>query len=144
MTILEKAREKMEVNQMNSTMLAFVGDSYYDLKVREMLCRRGINKPHRLHQLAVKYVSAHAQATTLAYLIQENLLNEKELEVVKKGRNTKSRSVPKNTDVLTYTHSTAFEALIGYLYLTEQTERLDQIVSYSIEFKDGVTNEWRK
>ena len=120
MTILEKAREKMEVNQMNSTMLAFVGDSYYDLKVREMLCRRGINKPHRLHQLAVKYVSAHAQATTLAYLIEENLLNEKELEVVKKGRNTKSRSVPKNTDVLTYTHSTAFEALIGYLYLTEQ------------------------
>ena len=125
MTILEKAREKMEVNQMNSTMLAFVGDSYYDLKVREMLCRRGINKPHRLHQLAVKYVSAHAQATTLAYLIEENLLTEKELEVVKKGRNTKSRSVPKNTDVLTYTHSTAFEALIGYLYLTEQAERLD-------------------
>ena len=140
MTILEKACEKMEVSQMNSTMLAFVGDSYYDLKVREMLCRRGINKPHRLHQLAVKYVSAHAQATTLAYLIQENLLNEKELEVVKQGRNTKSRSVPKNTDVLTYTHSTAFEALIGYLYLTEQNERLDQIVSYSIEFKDGVTN----
>lgn len=105
-----------------------------------MLCRRGINKPHRLHQLAVKYVSAHAQATTLAYLIEENLLTEKELEVVKKGRNTKSRSVPKNTDVLTYTHSTAFEALIGYLYLTEQGERLNQIVSYSIEFKDGVTN----
>ena len=140
MTILEKAREKMEVNQMNSTMLAFVGDSYYDLKVREMLCRRGINKPNRLHQLAVKYVSAHAQATTLAYLIEQNLLTEKELEVVKKGRNTKSRSVPKNTDVLTYTHSTAFEALVGYLYLTEQAQRLDEIVSYSIEFKDGVTN----
>ena len=88
----------------------------------------------------MKYVSAHAQAPPLDYLIQENLLNEKEVEVVKKGRNTKSRSVPKNTDVLTYTHSTAFEALIGYLYLTEQNERLDQIVSYSIEFKDGVTN----
>ena len=74
----------------------------------------GINKPKRLHQLAVKYVSAHAQAATLTYLIENNLLNEKEVEVVKKGRNTKSRSVPKNTDVLTYTHSTAFEALIGY------------------------------
>ena len=130
MTILEKAREKMEVNQMNSTMLAFVGDSYYDLKVREMLCRRGINKPHRLHQLAVKYVSAHAQATTLAYLIEENLLTEKELEVVKKGRNTKSRSVPKNTDVLTYTHSTAFEALIGYLYLEGKITRIEEIVNY--------------
>ena len=52
MTILEKAREKMEVNQMNSTMLAFVGDSYYDLKVREMLCRRGINKPNRLASIS--------------------------------------------------------------------------------------------
>ena len=128
----------MEVKQMNSTMLAFVGDSYYDLKIREMLCRRGINKPKRLHQLAVKYVSAHAQATTLTYLIENRLLSDKELEVVKKGRNTKSRSVPKNTDVLTYTHSTAFEALIGYLYLTNQTQRLEEIVAYSIEFKGEV------
>lgn len=128
----------MEVKQMNSTMLAFVGDSYYDLKIREMLCRRGINKPKRLHQLAVKYVSAHAQATTLTYLIENHLLSDKELEVVKKGRNTKSRSVPKNTDVLTYTHSTAFEALIGYLYLTNQTQRLEEIVAYSIEFKGEV------
>ena len=59
---------------------------------------------------------------------------------MKKGRNTKSRSVPKNTDVLTYAHSTAFEALIGYLYLTEQFDRLDAIVSKSIEYKNGVTN----
>ena len=128
----------MEVKQMNSTMLAFVGDSYYDLKIREMLCRRGNNKHKRLHHLAVKYVSAHAQATTLTYLIENHLLSDKELEVVKKGRNTKSRSVPKNTDVLTYTHSTAFEALIGYLYLTNQTQRLEEIVAYSIEFKGEV------
>lgn len=128
----------MEVNVMNSTMLAFVGDSYFDLKVREQLCRRGINKPHRLHQLAVKYVSAHAQANILAYLLNENVLTEKEVEVVKKGRNTKSKSVPKNTDVLTYTHSTAFEALIGYLYLMENVERLDFVVGKSIEYIDGV------
>ena len=140
MTISKMAREIMEANQMNSTMLAFVGDSYYDLKIREMLCKSGVNKPNRLHQLAVKYVSAHAQATTLAYLIEIEFLTEKELEVVKKGRNTKSRSVPKNTDVLTYAHSTAFEALIGYLYLTEQFDRLDAIVSKSIEYKNGVTN----
>ena len=139
MTRLEKACETMEVKQMNSTMLAFVGDSYYDLRIRETLCRMGINKPKRLHQLAVKYVSAHAQAATLTYLIENNLLNEKEVEVVKKGRNTKSRSVPKNTDVLTFTHSTAFEALIGYLYLTNQMQRLDEIISYSIESKGEVT-----
>lgn len=140
MTILKKACEIMEVNQMNSTMLAFVGDSYYDLKIREMLCKRGVNKPNRLHQLAVKYVSANAQATTLAYLLQQNLLTEREQEIVKKGRNTKSRSVPKNTDVLTYAHSTAFEALIGYLYLTEQFDRLNEIVAQSIAYKDEVIN----
>lgn len=125
----------MDVNQMNSTMLAFVGDSYYDLKIREMLCRQGINKPKRLHQLAVSYVSAHSQAAILKYLVEHELLTKSELEIVKKGRNTKSRSIPKNTDVLTYMHSSAYEALIGYLYLTEQFERLDVILSHSIEFK---------
>ena len=130
----------MEASQMNSTMLAFVGDSYYDLKIREMLCKRGVNKPNRLHQLAVKYVSAHAQATTLAYLLEQELLTEKEQDIVKKGRSTKSRSVPKNTDVLTYAHSTAFEALIGYLYLTEQFERLNEVVELSIAYKDEVIN----
>ncbi len=140
MTTEKKAREIMEASQMNSTMLAFVGDSYYDLKIREMLCKRGVNKPNRLHQLAVKYVSAHAQATTLAYLLEQELLTEKEQDIVKKGRNTKSRSVPKNTDVLTYAHSTAFEALIGYLYLTEQFERLNEVVELSIAYKDEVIN----
>ncbi len=128
----------MQVNLMNSTMLAFVGDSYYDLKVREQLCKKGINKQHRLHQLAVKYVSAHAQAHTLAHLIEANHLTEKELEVVKKGRNTKSKSVPKNTDVLTYTHSTAFEALIGHLYLSDNTARLEEVVTLCIGYMDGV------
>ena len=130
----------MQVNLMNSTMLAFVGDSYYDLKVREQLCKQGINKPHRLHQLAVKYVSAHAQAKTLAHLIESGDLTEKELDVVRKGRNTKSKSVPKNTDVLTYTHSTAFEALIGHLYLSEDQVRLDEVVAKSISYMDGVIN----
>ena len=134
----------MQVNLMNSTMLAFVGDSYYDLKVRENLCKQGINKPHRLHRLAVKYVSAHAQAQTLAYLVNEQLLTEHELAVVKKGRNTKSKSVPKNTDVLTYTHSTSFEALIGYLYLAENEQRLNEVVSQSISYMDGVIEDGEK
>jgi len=130
----------MNVKQMNSTMLAFVGDSYYDLKIRERLCRQGINKPHRLHQTAVKYVSAHAQAATVKQLVETGMLNEIELDVVKRGRNTKSRSIPKNTDVLTYMYSTAFEALIGYLYLNEQFERLDQIIEFSIELKQKEEN----
>jgi len=125
----------MEVKLMNSTMLAFVGDSYYDLKIRGMLCLQGINKPHRLHQLAIKYVSAHAQASTLKQLMDTGFLTQEELDVVKRGRNTKARSLPKNTDVLTYMYSTAFEALIGYLYLSGRQERLDEVVAKSIELK---------
>jgi len=130
----------MEVRLMNSTMLAFVGDSYYDLKIRGMLCLQGFNKPHRLHQLATQYVSAYAQAETLKLLMADNFLTAEELEVVKRGRNTKSRSIPKNTDVLTYMYSTAFEALIGYLYLSEQQARLDEVVAKSIELKGAAAH----
>lgn len=126
----------MKITQMNSTMLAFVGDSFYDLKIRERLVRLGINKPSRLQQLAVKYVSANGQASALKSLIEEGFLNEAELTIVKKGRNTKSKTIPKNVDILTYTQSTAFEALIGYLYLTEQFERVEQIIWRSIELKE--------
>lgn len=125
----------MEISQMNSTMLAFVGDSYYDLKIREMLCRQGINKPHRLHQLAITFVSAHAQASTLKQLLDREFLTEEETQVVKKGRNSKSRTIPKNTDPQTYMHSTAFEALIGHLYLTGQESRLEEVVAKSIEMR---------
>jgi len=125
----------MEPRLMNSTMLAFVGDSYYDLKIRGMLCRAGYNKPHRLHQLATKYVSAVAQAETLKMLSDSEFLTAEELDVVRRGRNTKVRSIPKNADVQTYMQSTAFEALIGYLYLSEQLERLDEVVAKCIELK---------
>ena len=125
----------MKIEAMNGSMLAFVGDAYYDLKIREMLIKNGINKSKKFHQLAVFYVSAKAQSSILQHLIDENYLTDEELEIVRRGRNVKSGSVPKNTDVIIYRQSTAFEALIGFLYLTEQFNRLDAVVSRCIEIR---------
>jgi ribonuclease-3 family protein len=125
----------MKIEEMNPSMLAFVGDSYYDLQIREMLIRRGINKSKKFHQLAVFYVSAKSQAAILQQLTEEEFLTTAELDIVRRGRNANSGSIPKNTDVIIYRQSTAFEALIGFLYLTKQTARLDEIITRCIEIR---------
>ena len=130
----------MNIEMMNGSMLAFVGDAYYNLKIREMLVRKGIIKSKRFHQLAVLYVSAKAQSEILQFLIDENYLTDEELDIVRRGRNVKRGSVPKNTDVMIYRQSTAFEALIGFLYLRENFVRLDGIMTYCIDFGEGVKN----
>ena len=125
----------MNIQAMNGSMLAFVGDAYYNLKIREMLIRKGINKSKKFHELAVLYVSAKAQSRILQQLIDEGYLTIEELDIVRRGRNVNSGSVPKNTDVIVYRQSTAFEALIGFLYLTERFDRLEEVVSYCIEVR---------
>jgi len=128
----------MKIEEMNPSMLAFVGDSYYDLQIREMLIRRGINKSHKFHKLAVHYVSAKSQAAILQQLTDEEFLSTAELDIVRRGRNANSGSMPKNTDVITYRQSTAFEALIGFLYLTEQLDRLNKIIEQCIAIRKEV------
>lgn len=125
----------MKIEAMNGSMLAFIGDAYYDLKVREMLILRGVNKANRFHHLTVFYVSAYAQSKVLHQLINEDFLTDDELIIVRRGRNVKSKSIPKNTDVIVYRQSTAFEALIGYLYLNENTDRLNEVVDRCIEIR---------
>jgi len=125
----------MKISAMNASMLAFVGDACYDLKIREMLANRGINQSKKFHQLAVSYVSAQAQAQTLQQLIATNYLTNEELAIVRRGRNVNSGSVPKNTNVSTYRQSTGFEALIGFLYLTQQYDRLDTVIAYCITIR---------
>lgn len=126
----------MKVEEMNPAMLAFVGDSYYDLQIREMLIRNGINKSKKFHQLAVFYVSAKSQAKILHQLVDEDFLTTLELDVVRRGRNANSGSVPKNTDVITYRQSTAFETLIGFLYLSKQFDRLNIIIDRCIKIRN--------
>ena len=121
-------QEKVDAKQLNSLALAFMGDAVYETYVRRHLLQSGRVRPNLLHREGTTYVSAKAQCQVLFRMMDENLLSEEELAVVKRGRNAKSGTVPKNTDVQTYRYSTAFEALMGYLYLTEEMERLEELI----------------
>ena len=122
----------MDVNTINTISLAYLGDAVYEVYIREYLIRKGIAYVEDLQREAVKYVSAKSQFKILEFLLNNNFLNEQEIEIVKRGRNYKRTSHPKNTDIITYKNSTGFEALIGFLYL-ENKNRLEEIINYILE-----------
>ncbi|TDL75141.1 ribonuclease III [Peribacillus frigoritolerans] len=127
--------------QVNSLALAYIGDAIYEVYVRHHLLSKGNVRPNQLHKLATKYVSAKAQATVLHELSKAEYFSEEEMAIIRRGRNAKSGTVPKNTDVQTYRYSTAFEALIGYLHLMKDGDRLAEIIQSSFEL---IQNEGRK
>lgn len=130
-----------DVKQLNSLALAYMGDAVFEQVVREHLIRSGRVRPNILHREATKYVSAKAQARIVKEMLNTSFLTEEEEAVLRRGRNAKSGTVPKNTDVLTYHYSTAFEAVVGSLYLSEQADRLQEVLRFSIEFIDGQKGE---
>ncbi|SFB24762.1 MULTISPECIES: Mini-ribonuclease 3 [unclassified Bacillus (in: firmicutes)] len=128
---------KIDEKQLNSLALAYMGDAVFENYVRHHLLQSGQVKPNQLHRAGTRYVSAKAQSQILFHMLDLEMLSEVEMAVVKRGRNAKSGSVPKNTDVQTYRYSTAFEALIGHLYLSGQEERLKDLVVCSFEFVEN-------
>ena len=120
----------MDLNSINIITLAYIGDAYYEVCIREFLINRGIIKVEELQREAIKYVSAKGQCRIVTYLIDNNILNDLELEIFKRGRNYKRRSHPKNTDIITYKMSTGFEAVIGYLYLSNNINRIRELLKY--------------
>ncbi|ENQ3080739.1 Mini-ribonuclease 3 [Bacillus multifaciens] len=130
----------IDAKQLNSLALAYMGDAVYEQYIRYHLLQKGAVRPNQLHRLGTSFVSAKAQAKVVYHLLETSFLNEEEEAVLRRGRNAKSGSVPKNTDVQTYRHSTAFEALIGYHYLLNQQTRIEEIVFEAIrvlENKEG-------
>ncbi|WP_144462714.1 Mini-ribonuclease 3 [Siminovitchia fortis] len=127
---------KVEYRHLNSLALAYMGDAVYDVFIRGRLLESGKTRPNKLHLEATRYVSAKAQAAALKNLISSGFLSDEELEIARRGRNAKSGTVPKNTDVQTYRHSTALEALIGWLYLANEQERLEELIEKIIEAID--------
>lgn len=115
----------MKINEINGSTLAYLGDAWWSLKVRTYLVEKGYGKADVLQKTSVKFVSAKAQAKFYGWIEED--LNEMEKEMFHRGRNFKSSSVPKNTDVGIYRISTGFEALIGYLYLEQKWERLEEL-----------------
>ena len=118
----------MDIKMINVITLAYLGDAIYEVYIREKMIKEAPLKVEQLQKKAINYVSAKAQAKILSNLIDTNALTDEELDIVKRGRNYKRSSHPKNTDIITYKLSTGFETLIGYLYLSGKTTRLREIL----------------
>lgn len=127
---------------INGLALAYMGDAAYEVFIRQHLMERGWTKPNDLHRRATQYVSAKAQARLMHIMLeQEHFLLEEEIGIYKRGRNAKSHTTAKNADVATYRTSTGFEAVMGYLHLSQQHERLSELVQWCIDQVEGETNE---
>lgn len=124
--LIELNRPEEEINMLSPLTWAYVGDCVYELYIRTRLVNTTNLKPHKLHIETIKYVKAKSQAKLLEK-IQDKLTNE-EKDIVRRGRNAENHHLPKNSNVQEYMRATAFEALIGYLYLTKKIGRLKEIL----------------
>lgn len=132
----EYTLRNVDVKQLNSLALAYMGDAVLEQYVREHLLRSGRVKPNTLHKEATKYVSAKAQAKVVHNMLESKFLSDEEEAILRRGRNAKSGTVPKNTDLQTYKYSTGFEAVIGSLYLQGQAERVREIIERAITISE--------
>ena len=114
--------------EINSLVLAYLGDTIYEDYIREYLIKSGIGNVNDLQKESIKYVSANAQSEILKKLINENFFSNDEIEIIKRARNHKVISHPKNCDIITYKYATGFEALIGYLKLEDKIDRIEEII----------------
>lgn len=122
---------KEELKKINTTALAYMGDAVYEQAVREHILNKGSYHANNLHSMAIKYVRAQAQAAVIKTIFDE--LSENEQSLVKRARNRKYATKAKNADPVTYKWATAFEALVGYLYLSGEQERLKWVMARAIE-----------
>ena len=130
-----------DVNLINGIALAFEGDAVYSMYIRRYLIFQGLTKPNQLHREATKYVSAKAQANLISLMLEEGILTEKEENIYKRGRNANSHTKAKNTDIVTYRMSTGFEAVMGYLHMTEEIERLEELIDWCVKRVEEATHE---
>lgn len=117
--------------QYNGLTLAYIGDASYEIIIRTVLLEKGFTKVNNLHKEAIKYTSAIGQSK--AFDIIKDLLTEEEMTIFKKGRNAKTDRKARNASLADYKKSTGFESLIGFLYITKQEKRLNEIISIIIE-----------
>lgn len=127
-------KSESEINMASPLTWAYVGDSVYELYVRSYLVNKSNYKPHKLHIEAIKYVKAEGQANILKQIMDR--LSEEEQDIVRRGRNAENHHLPKNANPQDYMYATAYEALIGYLYLTKKNDRVNEILKMSIQIID--------
>lgn len=120
----------MQTIEINVLVLAYLGDTIYENYVRKYLIGKGIGNVNDLQKESVNYVSAKSQAKYLQEMMDINFLSDNEITVVKRARNYKTTSHPKNCDIVTYKYATGLESLIGYLDLEGKKDRIDEIMNF--------------
>ncbi len=120
----------MQIREINVLVLAYLGDTIYENYVRKFLITKGIGNVNDLQNEAINYVSAKSQSAFLMKMIECNFLSDEEIVIVKRARNYKTTSHPKNCDIVTYKYATGLESLIGYLELENKHERIDEIMKF--------------
>ena len=112
----------------NGESLAYIGDAIYEIKIREYLLQKGYQDVNKLHKYAVKFTSGESQALIVDYLIKNELITEEEISYYKRGRNSNHSKNRRTISVISYKKATGFEAMIGYLYLSSQNDRLNSLM----------------
>ena len=128
---MEEKSFNIDLQNISMQNLAFIGDAVYSLKIRTYLVEKANESTKKIHIKSIKYVSAKAQCKIIDSIYNE--LSEEEILIYKRGRNTSINNVSKNVDVISYKKATGFEALIGYLYLSKNADRLDEMIRKSVE-----------
>ena len=121
----------IEIRNLNPQSLAFVGDAVFSLYIRHKIVLADKEKPNDQHKHTTHFVKASGQSDIIKNI--ENILTEEELKIYKRARNYKTNNIAKNSSVTDYKRATGFEALLGYLYLTNNKERLNEILNLSYE-----------
>lgn len=128
--------DEVQIRMLNPLSLAYIGDAVHEMFVRTYVISHYSGSINKLNKMVVSMIKATAQAEAIRHL--EADLTQEELTVYKRGRNAKSLTVPKNTSVGIYRSATGFEALLGYLYLQGQEDRLIQLVAQSVKAAEGL------
>ena len=128
---------KEQIMKMNSTTLAYLGDAVFEVIVREKIVTEKPGDVGRAHHTAVRYVSAAGQARAAKAMINEGFLTEEEAKIYRHARNHRSMSRPQNADSREYKIATGFEALLGYLYLCDERQRLREIAAEAVRIVDA-------
>ena len=116
---------------MSLYQLSFLGDAVFELLVREHLIGKNVVKLNELQNLTLDFVTAKRQAHFAEMLVSSGFLSDEEMDILRRGRNLKTRKSPKNCDAVTYKHATGFEVLIGFLYINDRN-RLNEVFSFII------------
>ena len=126
-----------ELSRINTTSLAYLGDAVYEVIVRRMILAKYPSDAGRAHKSAVKYVSAGGQALAARTLMEEGFLTEEEERLLKRARNHRSMSRPQHADPRDYKLATGFEALLGWLYLRGEPDRVEEIADEALRVIDA-------